>query len=52
MPELRPAQPPVKTIRDTVATPRLDAVLRRFSLSPVQVGGPMCPRIKVAVKHR
>lgn len=50
--ELRPAQAAVKTIRDTVATPRLDAVLAAgFSLSRSKAAGYVSAG-KVAVNHR
>ena len=50
--ELRPAQAAVKTIRDTVATPRLDAVLvAGFSLSRSKAAGYVSAG-KVAVNHR
>ena len=52
MSELRPAQAAVKTIRDTVATPRLDAVLAAgFSLSRSKAAGYVSAG-KVAVNHR
>ena len=50
--ELRPAQAAVRTIRDTVATPRLDAVLAAgFSLSRSKAAGYVSAG-KVAVNHR
>ena len=50
--ELRPAQAAVRTIRDTVATPRLDAVLAAgFSLSRSKAAGYISSG-RVALNHR